>query len=338
MKFVDEAEIVVRAGDGGDGKLSFRREKFVPRGGPDGGNGGRGGSVWLIGNPGLNTLADFRYTRRFEARNGEGGGARQCTGHAGSDREIQVPLGTIVTDIESGDQIGELTAAEQRLLVAQGGAGGAGNTCFKSSTNRTPTRIVPGGVGEERSLRLELQVLADVGLVGLPNAGKSTLLRALSSARPKVADYPFTTLYPQLGVVAIEAHRSFVMTDIPGLIEGAHAGAGLGIQFLRHLARTRILVHLVDAGPDADPIAAVRTIAGEIEAFDATLALRERWLVLNKMDLWPEDDRAQRIADVQAALGFAGPMLAISGATGEGCRLLAQRLMARLDEAREMAV
>lgn len=332
MKFVDEAVIVVRGGDGGDGALSFRREKFVPRGGPDGGDGGRGGSVLLVGDPGLNTLADFRYTRRFEGQHGARGGARNCSGHAGSDRVVRVPLGTIVTDVESGDVIGEVTHAEQQLLVAQGGSGGVGNTRFKSSTNRTPTRIIPGGAGEQREIRLELQLLADVGLLGLPNAGKSTLLRALSDARPKVADYPFTTLYPQLGVVRVEAHRSFVMTDIPGLISGAHEGAGLGMQFLRHVARTRILLHLVDIGPlGGDAVAGVESIAEELRLFNPALMERERWLVLNKIDLLSGEDRARRGGEIVTALGWTGPVFLVSGATGEGCDALAAALMARLE-------
>ncbi|MHB1942863.1 MAG: Obg family GTPase CgtA [Acidiferrobacteraceae bacterium] len=332
MKFVDEAVIVVHGGNGGDGALSFRREKFVPRGGPDGGDGGRGGSVYLVGNAGLNTLADFRYTRRFEGAHGARGGGRNCTGHAGADRRVLVPLGTIVTDVESGDVIGEVTHAEQELLVARGGQGGVGNTRFKSSVNRTPTRIIPGGTGEERSVRLELQLLADVGLVGLPNAGKSTLLRALSDARPKVADYPFTTLYPQLGVVRVEAHRSFVMTDIPGLIEGAHKGVGLGIQFLRHVSRTRILLHLVDVGPLAgDPVDGVNSVSRELAEFDPELLKRERWLVLNKIDLLMADDRASQRQSLEEALAWKGPVFLVSGATGEGCVSLARALMARLE-------
>ncbi|MHB1515915.1 MAG: Obg family GTPase CgtA [Acidiferrobacteraceae bacterium] len=332
MKFVDEAVIVVHGGNGGDGALSFRREKFVPRGGPDGGDGGRGGSVYLVGDAGLNTLADFRYTRRFEGTHGERGGGRNCTGHAGADRRVAVPLGTIVTDVESGDLIGEVTQAAQELLVAHGGQGGVGNTRFKSSINRTPTRIIPGGAGEERSIRLELQLLADVGLVGLPNAGKSTLLRALSDARPKIADYPFTTLYPQLGVVRVEAHRSFVMTDIPGLIEGAHRGVGLGIQFLRHISRTRILLHLVDIGPLAgDPVDGVNTVNRELAEFDPELPQRERWLVLNKIDLLTADDRATQRRLLEETLAWKGPVFLVSGATGEGCVALARALMARLE-------
>lgn len=337
MKFVDEAVIVVRGGNGGDGALSFRREKFVPRGGPDGGDGGRGGSVYLVGDASLNTLADFRYTRRFEGGHGVRGGGRNCTGHGGADRKVPVPLGTLVHDVESEDLIGEVTRPAQELLVARGGPGGVGNTRFKSSVNRSPTRTIPGGAGEQRSLRLELQLLADVGLVGLPNAGKSTLLRAFSDARPKVADYPFTTLYPQLGVVRVEPHRSFVMTDIPGLIQGAHEGAGLGIQFLRHVSRTRILLHVVDIGPLAgDPVHGVNSVSRELEEFDPGLLNRERWLVLNKIDLVPADEREHRGRTLEQALGWIGPVFMVSGATGEGCPALGRKLMARLEALREV--
>jgi GTP-binding protein len=270
MKFVDEATIRIVAGAGGNGALSFRREKFIPRGGPDGGDGGHGGSVYLIGQEGLNTLADFRHTRVFRAENGTKGGGSNCTGKSGKDLYVQVPLGTRVTDAEAEELIGEITRHGESLLVAHGGKGGLGNTRFKSSTNRTPRRTTPGKPGEQRALALELQVLADVGLLGMPNAGKSTLLRAVSDARPKVADYPFTTLHPHLGVVRVGEHRSFVVADIPGLIEGAAEGAGLGHQFLRHLSRTRILLHLVDMAPlepDADPAAGIKAIEAELKKF-----------------------------------------------------------------------
>lgn len=335
MKFVDEAVIRIQAGDGGDGALSFRREKFVPRGGPDGGDGGRGGSVFLVAESGLNTLADFRYTRDFRAQHGERGRGRNCSGHAGKDLYIPVPLGTVVLDAGTDERIGDLTHQSETLLVAQGGSGGLGNTHFKSSVNRAPRRIIPGGPGETRELRLELQVLADVGLLGLPNAGKSTFLRAVSEARPKVADYPFTTLYPHLGVVMLERHRSFVIADIPGLIEGAHEGAGLGIRFLKHLARTRILLHLVDIDPpdaDAEPARAVKALAVELEKFSPELAQRERWLVFNKIDLLPPDEAEKRVRAAVAALRWRGPVFAISGATGQGCDELVARLMSRLDE------
>lgn len=334
MKFVDEASIRVRAGKGGDGCLSFRREKFVPRGGPDGGDGGHGGSIYLVAVSGLNTLADFRFTKEFRAPHGEQGHGQKCSGSAGEDMIISVPLGTLVFDADSDERIGDLTNDGDQLLVAKGGRGGLGNTHFKSSTNRAPRRTIPGSPGEERELRLELQVLADVGLLGFPNAGKSTFVRSVSQARPKVADYPFTTLHPQLGVVALERHRSFVIADIPGLIEGAHAGAGLGIRFLKHLARTRILLHLVDLAPfapDADPVAEVRAIVRELKHFDATLAKRERWLVFNKVDLIPEAEREQRVRECVRRLRWKGPVYAVSAMKGAGCRELVGHLMERLE-------
>lgn len=336
MKFVDEATIRVEAGNGGNGALSFRREKFIPRGGPDGGDGGRGGSVYLVATEGLNTLADFRYTKAFRAQHGEKGHGRNCTGKDGEDLFLPVPVGTLVRDAQTEERIGDLTSAGQSLLVAQGGKGGLGNTHFKSSTNRAPRRTIPGQPGEHRELHLEMQVLADVGLLGLPNAGKSTFLRAVSEARPKVADYPFTTLYPHLGVVRVEAHRSFVIADIPGLIEGAHAGAGLGVRFLKHLARTRILLHLVDIAPvdGSDPVGAVRGIERELQHFSAPLAKRERWLVLNKIDLLPEDARERRAQEVVRALGWQGPVFSVSAIDGAGVRALTGRLMQRLEELR----
>lgn len=334
MKFVDEATIRVEAGNGGNGAMSFRREKFVPRGGPDGGDGGTGGSVYLVGNEGLNTLADFRHSRVFRAEHGAKGGGRNCSGKAGDDRVIAVPLGTRVADAATGEAIGELTHDGERLLVARGGKHGVGNTRFKSSTNRAPRKTVPGEPGEKRELQLELQVLADVGLLGLPNAGKSTFLRQVTDARPKVADYPFTTLHPHLGVVRVETDRSFVIADIPGLIEGAAEGAGLGVQFLRHLSRTRILLHLVDMTPmtDSDPAAAVATIAAELAKFSPELSQRERWLALNKMDLVLDADRAARIEELRTRLQWDAPIHAISAVTGESCRALVGALMRRLEE------
>lgn len=335
MKFVDEATIRIVAGAGGNGALSFRREKFIPRGGPDGGDGGHGGSVYLIGQEGLNTLADFRHTRVFRAENGTKGGGSNCTGKSGKDLYIQVPLGTRVTDAEAEELIGEITRHGDSLLVAHGGKGGLGNTRFKSSTNRTPRRTTPGKPGEQRALALELQVLADVGLLGMPNAGKSTLLRAVSDARPKVADYPFTTLHPHLGVVRVGEHRSFVVADIPGLIEGAAEGAGLGHQFLRHLSRTRILLHLADMAPlepDADPAAGIKAIEAELKKFSPQLAKRERWLVLNKMDLLPEAERERIASRLLRKLKWKRPVYRISAISGEGCRELTQDLMRRLEQ------
>jgi len=343
MKFVDEAAITVTAGKGGDGCLSFRREKFVPMGGPDGGNGGAGGSVHLIGREGLNTLADFRHARQFRAKPGARGGGKGCTGRGGEDLYLAVPPGTRVFDAQTRELIGEVTQEGEQLLVARGGRGGLGNEHFKSSVNRAPRRTTPGELGEERELALELQVLADVGLLGLPNAGKSTFLRAVSDARPKVADYPFTTLHPHLGVVRAGEHRSFVVADIPGLIEGASDGAGLGIQFLRHLKRTRLLLHLVDTAPldpGQDPLKSIRAIEQELTGFDERyppepdeipLADRERWLVLNKMDLLPSGEREQQASALRKALSWRGPIYTISAISGEGCKPLIQDLMRRLE-------
>ena len=340
MKFVDEANIRVEAGNGGDGAVSFRREKFIPFGGPDGGDGGRGGSIILVANSGLNTLADFRFTTTFRAAHGGRGAGRQCTGRSGEDLYVQVPLGTVVRDADTDELIGDLTRAGDQLLVAHGGKGGLGNTHFKSSVNRAPRRFIPGEPGEQRVLQLELQVLADVGLLGLPNAGKSTLLRAVSEARPKVADYPFTTLHPHLGVVRIGPERSFVMADIPGLIEGAADGAGLGIRFLKHLSRTRILLHLVDVAPldpEADPIKAVKALAAELKKFSKELAKRERWLVVNKVDLLPPEERETQVEAIVKGLRWKGPVFSVSAATGEGCRELAAKLMERLEILRQAA-
>lgn len=335
MKFVDEARIKVQAGHGGRGSLSFRREKFVPFGGPDGGDGGHGGSVYLRAVGGINTLADFRVERTYKAQPGEGGAGQNCTGAGGRDLYVSVPAGTVVRDIDTGEQLGDLTRVGDSLLVARGGKGGWGNQRFKSSTNRAPRQFGPGLPGEKRALELELKVIADVGLLGMPNAGKSTLIRAVSAARPKVADYPFTTLHPHLGVVAVGEHRSFVMADIPGLIEGAAEGAGLGIRFLRHLQRTRVLLHVVDIAPlddTADPVKDVRAIAAELKKFNPELARRPRWLVLNKADLLPTDDAEQRAREIVRRLRFKGPHFLISAATGRGTRELCEAVMSFLEE------
>ena len=335
MKFVDEAKARVQAGNGGRGSTSFRREKFVPFGGPDGGDGGNGGSVYLRAASGINTLADFRIERTFRAQHGEGGGANDCTGRGGADLYVPVPIGTVVRDTETNEQLGDLTRDGAQLLVARGGKGGWGNQRFKSSTNRSPRQFGPGLPGEKRSLEFELKVIADVGLLGLPNAGKSTLIRAVSAARPKVADYPFTTLYPNLGVVAVGQHRSFVMADIPGLIEGAAEGAGLGIRFLKHLQRTRVLLHLVDIAPldpDADPVRDARAIVAELKKFNKELATKPRWLVLNKRDLLPPKDAENRARAIVRALRYRGPHFLISGATGEGTKPLCEAVMTALEE------
>jgi GTP-binding protein len=327
MKFVDEATIEVRAGDGGNGCVSFRREKFIPFGGPDGGDGGDGGSIYLQADSRINTLVDFRHNRKFLAQRGANGMGRNRTGKSGDDLVVEVPVGTIVHEDDTGEMIGELLRDGQQLLVARGGFHGLGNTRFKSSTNRAPRQSKPGTPGECRHLRLELKLLADVGLLGMPNAGKSTLIRAVSSARPKVADYPFTTLYPNLGVVSVSAHRSFVMADVPGLIEGAAQGAGLGIQFLKHLSRTRLLLHLVDMGPLADPVGDVATIVQELSAFSPELAQRERWLVLNKIDLLPPQERAQRCHEVVQALDWQGPVYELSALNRDGTDALVHAVM-----------
>jgi GTPase len=334
MKFVDEARVKVQAGNGGRGCASFRREKFVPFGGPDGGDGGHGGSVWLRAVPGINTLADFRVERTYRAPHGTAGSSNGCTGAAGSDLYVSLPVGTVVRDSETGEQLGDLAKVGEELLVARGGKGGWGNTRFKSSTNRTPRQFGPGLPGEKRLLELEMKVIADVGLLGMPNAGKSTLIRAVSQARPKVADYPFTTLYPNLGVVNAGEQRSFVMADIPGLIEGAAEGAGLGIRFLKHLQRTRVLLHLVDIAPldpATDPVKEVRAIVTELKNFSADLAEKPRWLLLNKSDLLPPPEAAARAKDIVRRLRFRGPHFLISGATGEGTAELVQAVMTFLE-------
>jgi GTP-binding protein len=335
MKFVDEATIKVHAGDGGRGIVSFRREKFIPFGGPDGGDGGDGGSVWLVAKNGLNTLADFRYQRTFKAPNGQPGGSSDCTGRGGEDLEVQVPVGTVISDVDTEETLADLKLAGERVLVAKGGKGGLGNQRFKSSTNRAPRKATPGYPGERRELKLELKVIADVGLLGLPNAGKSTLISAVSAARPKIADYPFTTLYPNLGVVYVGEQKSFVMADIPGLIEGAAEGAGLGIRFLKHLQRTPLLLHLVDIAPpdpDADPVKDARAIVAELRKFSPELAKRERWLVLNKLDLLPEADAEKRCREIVRRLRWKGPVFRISGLARRNTRELCQAVMRRLDE------
>jgi len=338
VKFVDEAEIVVEAGRGGNGCMSFRREKFIPKGGPDGGDGGDGGSVYLVGDASLNTLVDFRFQRRYIAQAGQGGMGANCTGRAGEDLFVRVPVGTTVMDKHTEELIADISADGQKVLVAKGGWHGLGNTRFKSSTNRAPTKTTRGTDGEVRTLQLQLKVIADVGLLGMPNAGKSTLLRAVSAARPKVADYPFTTLVPNLGVVRIELERSFVMADIPGLIEGASEGAGLGFRFLKHLSRTRLLLHVIDAAPmdeEIDPVEQARAIVDELGSFSETLAAKERWLVLNKADVAdPEalDALEQRFRD---ELGWDLPVYRIAAIDGTGCQRLCQDIMRSVELHRE---
>ena len=335
MKFIDEATLKVQAGNGGRGCVSFRREKFVPFGGPDGGDGGHGGSVYLRAVEGLNTLADFRIARTYKAQNGAPGSGNDCTGRGGEDLYVAVPVGTVVTEAETGEVLGDLVVPDQVVQVAKGGKGGWGNTRFKSSTNRAPRQSGPGLPGERRELLLELKLIADVGLLGLPNAGKSTLIRAVSAARPKVADYPFTTLTPNLGVVTAGPGRSFVMADIPGLIEGAAEGAGLGIRFLKHLQRTRILLHLIDLAPpapDADPVRDARTIAAELKKFSPELAAKDRWLVLNKIDLLEPTEVDRRAREIVRRLRFKGPVFRVSGATGAGTDRLVQEVMRYLEE------
>ena len=333
MKFVDEATIEVTAGKGGNGCVSFRREKFVPKGGPDGGDGGDGGSVFLEGDDALNTMIDYRYTRRFRAENGEAGRGRNCSGKSGADLILPVPLGTTVLDDHSGEVLGDIRASGERLLVAQGGFHGLGNTRYKSSVNRAPRQSSPGTEGESRSLKLELKVLADVGLLGLPNAGKSTLIRSVSAATPKVADYPFTTLIPNLGVVKVDAHRSFVVADIPGLIEGASEGAGLGIRFLKHLTRNRVLLHMVDVAPidGSNPADAASAVIRELQRFSPTLAARPRWLILNKTDLIDETALATCRAEIVSALSWEGPVYEISAVAQHGTERLCGDLMTYLE-------
>ena len=334
MKFVDEATIRVQAGNGGHGCLSFRREKYVERGGPDGGDGGHGGSVYLVAEPALNTLADFRVARKFKAESGQQGAGRNKTGRSGDDLDVRIPCGTVVHDVDTGELMGDLTEPGQRQKVAEGGRGGLGNTRFKSSTNRAPRKTTNGTPGEARHLRLELKVLADVGLLGMPNAGKSTLISAMSEAKPRIADYPFTTLHPNLGVVRVGQFQSFVMADIPGLIEGASEGAGLGIRFLKHLQRTRLLLHVVDIAPldpDASPARDAQAITGELGNFSAELAEMPRWLVINKIDLLDEQSRSTACAKLVEQLAWGGPVFEVSAATGEGTEPLAQAVMRELE-------
>lgn len=330
MKFFDEALISVSAGNGGNGAVSFRREKYIPRGGPDGGDGGRGGSIRIVADRNLNTLIDYRYTRNFRAEHGENGRGADCYGKGGSDLVLHVPVGTVITDINSGEMLADLNADGVSTIVAHGGNGGLGNLHFKSSTNRAPRQFTPGEPGESRDLKLELKVLADVGLLGMPNAGKSTFIRAVSAARPKVADYPFTTLQPNLGVVRVGANQSFVVADIPGLIRGASEGAGLGHRFLKHLQRTRLLLHLIDIAPldpSSDPVADAHAIVEELHNFDEALYRKPRWIVLNKIDLLPEDERSDRVSAISHALGNTLPIYVVSGATGQGCQQLCQKIM-----------
>jgi GTP-binding protein len=345
MKFVDEARIEVIAGDGGKGTVAFRREKYIPKGGPSGGDGGRGGSVWAVADVNINTLIDYRYARLHRARGGDAGGGSDRYGRGAEDIVLRVPVGTQVFDDETGDPVVDLTVHGQRALLAKGGTGGLGNLHFKSSTNRAPRQSTPGTPGEARKLRLELKVLADVGLLGMPNAGKSTFVSQVSNARPKIADYPFTTLHPNLGVVRVADEKSFVVADVPGLIEGAAEGAGLGHQFLRHLQRTRLLLHLVDLSPyddDRDPVAEARAIVKELRKYDASLHGKPRWLVLNKLDTLEGaagakgTERARRIAEFKRRLRWRGPTFEISALTGEGCAELCRAIWTHLELHREV--
>ena len=329
MKFFDEALIDISAGSGGSGCVSFRREKFIPFGGPNGGDGGRGGSVWAVADLNINTLIDYRYTRRFDARNGEAGRGSDQFGAAGPDIEMRMPVGTIISDAETGEVLVELLEHGQRELLAKGGDGGFGNLHFKSSTNRSPRQKTPGWPGEARKLQLELRVLADVGLLGMPNAGKSTLIAAISNARPKIADYPFTTLHPNLGVVRVGPERSFVVADVPGLIEGASEGAGLGHQFLRHLQRTRLLLHIVDAAPfddTVDPVVQAKAIVAELKKYDPKLHAKPRWLVFNKLDMVPVEEREARVQGYVRRLRWKGPVFSISALARDGLQPLLERI------------
>ncbi|RCV87030.1 Obg family GTPase CgtA [Billgrantia montanilacus] len=338
MQFVDEASIIVEAGRGGSGCLSFRREKYVPKGGPDGGDGGHGGSVYLVGDDSLNTLIDFKFQRFYQAENGRPGQGRQMSGRAGDDLVVKVPVGTTVIDEDTLEVIVDITEIGQQVLVAQGGRRGLGNIHFKSSTNRAPRKTTTGTEGERRNLRLEMKVMADVGLLGMPNAGKSTLIRSVSAAKPKVADYPFTTLVPNLGVVKLGMHEHFVMADVPGLIEGASDGAGLGLRFLKHLTRTRLLFHVVDMAPfdESDPVEAAEAIIHELGQFSPALAELPRWLVVNKLDLVPEEEREARVAAIVEGLAWEGPVYRISAISGEGTDALVQAAHRWLTERRRL--
>ncbi len=336
MKFIDESKIEVIAGNGGNGSASFRREKYIEKGGPDGGDGGRGGSVYALADRNINTLVDYRFTRVHRAKNGEPGRGSDCYGKGGDDIVLRMPVGTVITDINSGKVIADLTRDGEKALVAQGGKGGLGNLHFKSSTNRAPRQCTPGEPGEQRELRLELKVLADVGLLGMPNAGKSTFIRSVSAAKPKVADYPFTTLHPNLGVVRVSEEKSFVIADIPGLIEGAAEGAGLGHQFLRHLARTRVLLHLVDIAPlneETDPVQEATAILNELKKYDQSLYEKPRWLVLNKLDLL--EDRDAKVAAFLKEFSDYDRHFAISAINGEGCKTLTYAIMEHLQQMAE---
>jgi GTP-binding protein len=343
MKFFDEALISVTAGNGGNGAASFRREKYIPRGGPDGGDGGRGGNIIVLADRNLNTLIDYRYTRIYRAEHGGNGRGADCYGKGGSDMVLRVPVGTVITDAGTGEVLADLDAEGASAIVAKGGNGGLGNIHFKSSVNRAPRQCTPGTPGEARELKFELKVLADVGLLGLPNAGKSTFIRAVSAARPKVADYPFTTLQPNLGVVRVGENQSFVIADIPGLIRGASEGAGLGLRFLKHLQRTRVLLHLIDVAPfdpDIDPVADALAIVEELRNYDEELYLKPRWIVLNKIDLIEASEREARIKSLTKALksaGAAGPLYTVSAATGEGCAAVCQKIMQFLEAQQDHA-
>lgn len=329
MKFVDEAKIKVFAGDGGNGCMSFRREKYVPKGGPDGGDGGDGGNVYFVGSVSANTLSDFRATRAYKAERGENGSSRNCTGAKGEHLYIPVPVGTLVKDYDTQEIIGDVTEENQELLIAQGGFHGLGNTRFKSSVNRAPRQITPGSLGDVRTLTMELQVLADVGLLGYPNAGKSSLIRSISHAKPKVANYPFTTLHPNLGVVSVDAYRSFVVADIPGLIVGASEGLGLGHQFLRHLNRTKILIHIIDIAPydDTSPAQEAIKLLKELDNYDDDLAAKPRWLVINKTDLVTDEELETRTKEIADALEHTGSIHQISAISGKGTKALIFELM-----------
>ncbi len=340
MKFVDEASISVEAGKGGNGCLSFRREKYIPKGGPDGGDGGHGGSVFLVADIQVNTLVDFRYVRRYKAETGQGGMGSEMSGRQGEDLYLKVPVGTTVIDEDTLEVLGDLTEDGEELKVAQGGQRGLGNIHFKSSVNRAPRQTTQGTMGESRNLKFEMKVIADVGMLGLPNAGKSSFIRAVSAAKPKVADYPFTTLVPNLGVVSVAKHKSFVVADIPGLIEGAAEGAGLGIRFLKHLVRTRILLHVVDMNPfdGSTPAQNAQTIIDELEKFSPELVNRERWLLLNKLDLVPKDERKARCKEVTDALNWTGPVYEISAISKDGTEQICFDIMSFLDERAQAAI